>query len=111
MNSNFIKKSVNDISEVKVINGIFRKTLVNNPDIMMVFFRLEKGAELPLHSHPHLQIGYIISGKLEFYVNGKSEILKSGDSYLVERNIEHGAKVLEDTYVIDIFQPSRDDYK
>ncbi|MFX1297590.1 MAG: cupin domain-containing protein, partial [Promethearchaeota archaeon] len=70
-----------------------------------------KDAELPMHSHPHTQMGYIVKGKLEFHIYGKKYILKVGDSYLAPSNIEHGAKVIEDCIVIDVFNPARDDYK
>ncbi|MHA1753340.1 MAG: cupin domain-containing protein [Candidatus Helarchaeota archaeon] len=109
--TDFIKISSNNVKEIEAIDGIFRKTLVYSDQMMMVQFKLLKGANLPVHSHPHEQMGFIISGKLEFNVNGKSEILNPGDSYLVKSNIEHGAKVLETAVVIDIFTPARDDYK
>ncbi|MHA1270604.1 MAG: cupin domain-containing protein [Candidatus Helarchaeota archaeon] len=111
MNDIFLQINIDDKEEIEVIKGIFRKTLVYDNNLMLVQFRLLKGANLPLHSHPHEQMGYIISGKLEFYVNDKTTILKTGDSYLVKGNIEHGAKVLENSIVIDIFSPARDDYK
>ena len=100
-----------DVKPVEMVPGIFRHTLVFTNDIMMVYFDLRKGAELPIHSHPHTQMGYIIKGKLEFHIYGKKYILKSGDSYLAPSNIEHGGKVIEDCIVIDVFNPPRDDYK
>ncbi|MHA1248856.1 MAG: cupin domain-containing protein [Candidatus Helarchaeota archaeon] len=111
MNDSFLKLNVNNVEEIEAVEGIFRKTLVYDDNLMMIQFKLLKGAELPLHSHPHQQMGYIISGKLEFYVDNKTIILEAGDSYLVKSNIKHGAKVLETSIVIDVFRPARDDYK
>ena len=107
---NFVKISSKNIKEIEPLKGIFRKTLVYDDNLMMIKFRLEKGSNLPIHSHPHQQMGYIVEGKLEFIADGNSEILIAGDSYMVKGNVEHGANVLENSIVIDIFSPKRDDY-
>ena len=101
---------MNKIKEIELIEGIFRKTLVYDDKLMLVRFRLLKNANLPIHSHPHEQMGYILSGKLEFNVNDKTKILESGDSYIIKSNIKHGVNVLEDSIVLDIFTPPREDY-
>jgi len=100
-----------DVSPVKMLPGIFRHTLVHNDDIMLVHFDLRKGASLPLHTHPHTQMGYIVKGQLDFRIYGKIYRLKAGDSYHAPSNVEHGAEVIEDCIVIDVFNPARDDYK
>ena len=101
----------NDIEPIEMVPGIFRHTLIFTENVMMVYFDLRKDAELPMHSHPHTQMGYIVKGELEFHIYDKKYILKAGDSYLAPSNIEHGAKVIEDCIVIDVFNPAREDYK
>lgn len=100
-----------DIKPVEMVSGIYRHTLVFTKNVMIVYFELKKGADLPMHSHPHTQMGFIIKGKLDFFIYGKIYNLKAGDSYLAPSNIEHGAKVIEDCVLIDVFNPARDDYK
>ncbi len=100
-----------DVEPVEMLAGIFRHTLVYNDGVMLVYFDLRKGADLPLHSHPHTQMGYVVKGQLDFHIYGKTYRLKAGDSYHAPSNVDHGAKVLEDCIVIDVFNPSRDDYK
>ena len=101
----------NDVKPIEMVPGIFRHILVHTENVMMVYFDLRKNAELPLHSHPHTQMGYVVKGILEFHIYGKKYLLKSGDSYLVPSNEQHGAKVIEDCIVIDVFNPAREDYK
>ncbi len=36
--------------------------------------------------------------------------LRSGDSIIVEGNVEHRATALEDSEVLDVFTPCREDY-
>jgi quercetin dioxygenase-like cupin family protein len=78
---------------------------------MLCYFTLKKNAEIPLHNHKEHQIGYVLSGKLKFLTDNGEFIVVKGDSYLFDSNERHGAKILEDSEVIDIFSPARNDYK
>ncbi|MHA2325796.1 MAG: cupin domain-containing protein, partial [Promethearchaeota archaeon] len=87
------------------------KTLIFNDNLMLCHFTLEKNAEVPIHSHKEHQIGYVIKGKLKFFTENHEFEAKEGESYLFGSNEKHGAKILEDSIVIDIFSPAREDYK
>ncbi|MHA1149254.1 MAG: cupin domain-containing protein [Promethearchaeota archaeon] len=101
-----------DITAVKALEGIFRKTLTYNNDVMLCQFVLEKEAVIPLHNHEANQIGYVISGKLKFITETRGEfIAESGDSYVFDSYEKHGAKVIETAEVIEVFSPMREDYK
>lgn len=62
------------------------------------------------HTHPHEQIGYVISGRYLMTVDGRVYELKPGDSYAIPGNVPHSFKVLEAGEVIDVFTPIREDY-
>ncbi|MBD3194000.1 MAG: cupin domain-containing protein [Candidatus Lokiarchaeota archaeon] len=78
---------------------------------MLCIFYLEKNAFVPLHHHEEHQIGYVLKGKLRFLIKEGDFLAEEGDSYIFNSNEEHGAEVLEDTEVIEVFSPSREDYK
>ncbi|MFX1339631.1 MAG: cupin domain-containing protein [Promethearchaeota archaeon] len=101
----------NNVAPVNPIKGVFRRTLIYNDSLMLCHFKLEKNAEIPIHSHNEHQIGYIIKGKLKFLTENGEFIAKEGDSYVFESNEKHGAIVIKDSELIDIFNPSREDYK
>ena len=101
----------NSIQPIKALDGIFRRTLIYNNFLMLCQFILEKDAEIPIHSHKEHQIGYIIKGKIKFLTENGDFIAKEGDSYVFDSNEKHGASILEDTEVIDVFNPAREDYK
>ena len=104
--------NINDVKSIKVLEGIYRKTLTYNKELMLVQFILEKGAKLPRHDHEAHQIGYIISGKIKFNTEKQGEFfVKSGDSYIFDSYEKHEAFVIEKSEVIDIFNPPREDYK
>jgi quercetin dioxygenase-like cupin family protein len=95
---------------ITVVDGIKRKTLVYGDNTLMTEFLLEKGKVLPAHKHPHEQTGYLVSGEIILTI-GKEEFKASpGDSWVIPGNIEHGAKIIEDSVAIEVFAPLRQDY-
>ena len=91
--------------------GVRRKVLAYSKNLMNVELHIEKGAKGAMHSHPHEQIGYVISGSLVFHEAGKEDVtLKTGDSYYVAPNVEHGIDCLTDVKLLDIFTPMREDF-
>jgi len=101
----------NDVPTVVALKGINRKTLAFNKETMLCTFDMEQGAQIPLHDHIHVQIGYVIAGKIRFFTNKGEFIAKAGDSYVFNSNEKHGADVLEPTEVIEVFAPCREEYK
>jgi len=91
-------------------NGIKRKVLSYNDNIMCVEVFFEKGAVGEVHTHPHEQITYVLSGKFEFIIDGKKVIIEKGDSTYKQPNIPHGTVCLEKGVLLDIFTPCRKDF-
>jgi quercetin dioxygenase-like cupin family protein len=91
--------------------GIRRRTLAYGDRLMVTQFLISQGTRLPLHSHHHEQISYIVSGELEMSVGGQIHHLRPGDSLLLPGGMEHGALALQDVVVVDTFSPPREEYK
>jgi len=53
---------------------------------------------------------YILSGHIRFQHPGGIFEARAGDSFIVPGNVEHQASALEDSEVLDIFTPYREDY-
>lgn len=104
----FEKQKENGFTEV--VKGVGIKTLVYGDKTLMVEVHFEKGAHLPLHSHPHEQTGFLISGQMEFQVEGEKHIAKPGDSWNIAGDVEHSATGLEQSVVIEVFSPVREEY-
>jgi len=100
-----------DINPIKMIDGVYRKTLTYNDSLMLCHFLLEKEAKIPIHNHNEYQIGYVINGIIKFLTETGDFIAKTGDSYVFDSNEKHGAIIIEKAEVIEVFHPSRDDYK
>ena len=65
---------------------------------------------IPLHRHPQEQTGYLVSGHLRFTIAGVDHDLHPGASWMIPGNVEHGVRVPEDSVVIEVFSPPREDY-
>ena len=100
-----------DAVPVEMLPGLLRRTLADSDLLMLCEFTIDAGVEIPIHSHPHDQVGYVVSGCMRFTVAGESHDVRSGDSYHAPSNVPHGAVTLEPSVVIDAFSPAREDYR
>lgn len=96
---------------VDALPGIVRRTLVTGDKTMVVEFTLAKGSVIPPHSHPHEQCGVVIKGKVRFSSGETSMDLNAGDAYCFQGDNVHSAEALEDSLVVDIFSPVREEYR
>jgi len=90
--------------------GVSRKILAHVTNVMMVEVNFVKGSIGEIHSHVHEQISYILKGSFELNIDGKKEIVKTGDTYYIEPNSLHGVLALEDAIILDVFTPQREDF-
>ena len=90
--------------------GILRRE-VHLDGVMVTFFDLEPGAIIPDHHHPHQQIPYVISGRLEFDLDGEKRVLQGGDGVLIPPDVPHSAVVVGGPCkALDAWHPIREDY-
>jgi len=104
----FKKRTTGGTTEV--IQGIHLKTLVYGDKTLMTEVLLEKRANIPPHAHPYEQTGYLVSGRMEFIIDGVKQISEPGDSWNIAENVEHSATAIEETVVVEVFSPVREDY-
>lgn len=99
-----------DIDAQTCAEGVERRVLAYCKEMMCVENHFETGAIGALHSHPHTQITYIISGKFEFCIDGIKKIVSAGDTMLKQNEVVHGCVCLEKGLMIDVFTPMREDF-
>lgn len=100
----------NDVNMTNPEDGLRRQVMSYSPSMMLVRHRMQKGWVGAGHSHPHEQMVYVVSGHLVFRHPGGQFEARTGDSFLVPGGVEHQASALEDSEVLDIFTPYREDY-
>lgn len=79
-------------------------------ECLLMLFKIEAGGAVEVHKHPQAQYGVLIKGRGVFIVGGRRIEVSEGDSYYISSGEEHGFIAIEDTEVIDIFIPPREDY-
>ncbi|MFY3327415.1 cupin domain-containing protein [Vibrio fluvialis] len=90
--------------------GVSRKILAYSDNIMSVEVHFEQGAIGPMHSHPHEQLTYVLSGEFEFTIGDETKIVKAGDALYKKPNVMHGCVCLKAGVLLDNFTPMRKDF-
>jgi len=106
--TNIIKRNTNRFKEL--LDGIELQNLAVGKKTHMVKFFLKEGKVLPNHRHIQEQTGYMIRGKMVLTIGGEDCLVETGDSWSIESNVLHSAKIIEDSEVIEVFSPLREDY-
>jgi len=90
--------------------NVIRRILAYCDKLMCVENTFAEGAVGKLHSHPHTQITYVVSGVFSFTIDGETKIVKAGDTMLKQDGVIHGCTCLEAGVLLDIFTPMREDF-
>ncbi|MEO5614008.1 MAG: cupin domain-containing protein [Cypionkella sp.] len=90
--------------------GVRRRILGHVPEMMMVEVAFETGAIGPPHAHPHTQSSYIAEGRFMVTIDGVTQLLATGQVFVVAPNRQHGVVAVESGRLIDAFAPRRDDF-
>lgn len=100
---------LDNLKHLDLAEGI-RARVVNTGNLTVAHVKLDAGAVMPEHAHPHEQIVNVVEGELELTVDGKATILKRGRAMVLTPMIPHSARALTDVYVVDVFHPVREDF-
>lgn len=90
--------------------GVSRKILAYSDNIMTVEVHFNTGAIGAMHSHPHEQLTYVLSGAFEFTIGDETKVVRTGDVLYKQPNIVHGCTCLEKGVLLDNFTPMRKDF-
>jgi len=97
------------LPEERVTDKIARKIAAGDQE-MIVWWSMKAGAHAAAHKHPHEQIAVMLKGKMEFRLGGEKRTCGPGDVVVIPGGVEHEAYFPEDTEVIDVFAPPREDF-
>lgn len=85
--------------------------IMTGQNVMVNWVKIEAGAAVPGHAHPHEQLGFVLEGEINMMIDGETRVLGPGDAYAIPGTVTHGASAGPNgCVVIDIFSPLRDDY-
>ena len=74
-----------------------------------VFMQFDKDIEVPEHSH-EAQWGVVLDGEIELTIAGQKTIFKKGDTYYIDKDVKHAAKIKKGYTDLTLFNQT-DRYK
>ena len=86
--------------------------IVSGEKLMLSLVTLAPGAVVPTHSHPHEQMGLMVSGTMEFTIEGETRVLSGNEMYFVPGGVPHAAKAGPGGAVaLEAFSPPREEFR
>lgn len=92
------------------LNPLLTRQFLSGEKAMVSRLMLKQGCVVPTHQHFSEQISMIVSGALEFVVDGVTQVVRAGEILVIPSNAPHSAIALEDTENMDFFAPPRQDW-
>jgi len=86
--------------------------IASGEKMMLSLVTLAPDAVVPTHSHPHEQMGVLVSGTMAFTIEGETRLLSGNEMYFVPGGVPHAAKGGPGGAVaLDAFSPPREEYR
>jgi quercetin dioxygenase-like cupin family protein len=92
------------------LNPLAGRKALHGDSITVARFRFDKGNVVAMHHHINDQVTMIQSGRVRFNLDGEIQEMIAGEFIHVGPNIPHGNEALEDTVILEIFSPIREDW-
>jgi unsaturated pyranuronate lyase len=85
--------------------------LVHSELVTMAFVELAPNAAVPEHRHGNEQLGFVITGSIQFTVDGEVAWRGPGDSWRIYADVPHEAVAGPDgAVVVEVYSPVRQDW-
>jgi quercetin dioxygenase-like cupin family protein len=101
---------LSNIESREIIPG-FHVKFIHSDNMTFAYWTIDKGAELPEHSHPHEQVANLIEGTFEMVIGGEKKKILPGEVAIIPSDVVHKGKAITKCRIIDIFHPIREDYR
>ena len=99
--------------KAETVEGDVKRYIYTGANIQVVEYHFPANKIFPPHKHDiHEQMGYLVSGKMEFNIGDEKRLLNPGDYYHAPVGVVHNTRTLDEPAVLmDIFSPPRDDLR
>jgi len=97
------------VPEERITDKVSRR-IVSGEKGMIVWWKVKAGARAAPHRHRHEQIVWMLKGKMDFRIGSERRSMGAGDVAVIAGDTEHEGFFPEDTEVVDVFSPPREDF-
>ena len=100
-----------DIAPKVLAPGVTAK-IASGERMMLSLVTFAPDAVVPTHSHPHEQMGFMVSGTLEFTIADETRVLSGSGMVFVPGGVPHAAKAGPGGAVaLEVFTPPREEFR
>ena len=99
-----------EVPYTRLDEKVKRRILAHSAQLMLVEVVMETGGVGTVHTHPHSQNTYVLSGRFRFTMDGREMEVAAGDTLAFLPDVPHGTLCLEAGTLIDVFSPMREDF-
>jgi quercetin dioxygenase-like cupin family protein len=99
-----------DDEPIEELTPLIGRQVVHTETMTIARIHLKEGVAVPAHAHPHEQFATVLDGRLRFVVGDVEHEVGRGESMFVPGGVPHEVEALEDSLVLDVFSPVRDDW-
>lgn len=101
-----------NLPKYEIVPNVLGRVLLNSERMTFFIIEIPAGKSVPMHSHPHEQMGICLAGEAEFIGRTEKRIVQKGMVYRLAPNEEHGVRTIgpENGVFLDVFSPSRTEY-
>jgi len=92
------------------MNADLNRKVIHGQNVTIARLELRKGGMVAEHSHINEQVSMVQTGAIKFVSNGREHIVRAGECLTIPPNVPHRVDVLEDSVVVDVFSPAREDW-
>jgi quercetin dioxygenase-like cupin family protein len=99
-----------NVPKQEMTTGLMRQ-FITASRLTIARLEMKKGCRVASHSHENEQVTIVLSGALKFDVAGKEIVVRGGETLELPPHVPHAVvEVLEDSQVVDVFSPIRQDW-
>ena len=108
-NSDVESVAINAVEGKPTFGGdLLVKPLMTGDEMTFLEIHYSAGVGVPLHSHTHESIAYVVSGRVKSTVGADEFIMGPGDACRHPKGVLHALEALEQSVVVEIKSPAPD---